>query len=73
MRRSHSKNLPLSKAETSPMSGRTAPPSSAIDRSGLARYEEKKKRLAAEVASLRDGPKITAQLLREAARSLGYV
>ncbi|MBB5109627.1 hypothetical protein [Streptomyces spectabilis] len=55
------------------MSGRTAPPSSAIDRSGLARYEEKKKRLAAEVASLRDGPKITAQLLREAARSLGYV
>jgi hypothetical protein len=39
----------------------------------LARYEEKKKRLAADVASLRGGPKITAQLLRDTARSLGYV
>jgi hypothetical protein len=38
-----------------------------------ARYEEKKTRLAAEVETLRNGPKITARRLRDAARSLGYL
>ncbi|MFF7189573.1 hypothetical protein ACFZAR_31055 [Streptomyces sp. NPDC008222] len=39
----------------------------------LARYEKKKMHLATEVEALRNGPKITAQGLREVARAFGYL
>ncbi|MFI6014083.1 hypothetical protein ACIBAG_35675 [Streptomyces sp. NPDC051243] len=38
-----------------------------------AQYEKKMGHLAAEVETLRNGPKITSRGLRETARSLGYL